>query len=373
MEQNWLAELQKISISRDNSGLPIYHRMIECMAQMIADGRVPDAMHLPPDTQVAAKLGVSHITWAKVLNELKKRGMAERCRQRGTFIRKPVRSAEAGGIGDMIAVFMDDINTRHINMDFLDTIQNMLAEAGYRTMFMSAAESSEMQYAQVLNAMRIPGCCGGIIWSLLDDKQTAGILETRPSNWPLIFMDGNQIVDGKQQYDLIRWDITGITERIADKFLASGGKEFICLAYERHMGLSFLTMVKTLKCKLSAAGLPLRNIKIIRCSDTFSDVEQFLDRGQDSLLIAFVHKEIGMLKKVMENKSLSETRLLPAIGFSCSGMPERYSWSLPVFNYDTVKFAAKAVECLLQRIKNPLLAYNHILVSGTADQGDELF
>jgi len=208
---------------------------------------------------------------------------------------------------------------------------------------------------------------------LLDDKQTAGILETRPSNWPLIFMDGNQIVDGKQQYDLIRWDITGITERIADKFLASGGKEFICLAYERHMGLSFFTMVKTLKCKLSAAGLSLKNIKIIRCSDTFSDVEQFLDRGQDSLLIAFVHKEIGMLKKVMENKSLSETRLLPAIGFSCSGMPERYSWSLPVFNYDTVKFAAKAVECLLQRIKNPLLAYKHILVSGTADQGDELF
>ena len=62
MENHWLAELKKISISRDDSGLPIYHRMIECMSQMIADGRIRDAMHLPPDTQVAAELGISHIT-----------------------------------------------------------------------------------------------------------------------------------------------------------------------------------------------------------------------------------------------------------------------------------------------------------------------
>lgn len=373
MEQGWLEELKNISTSRDDSGLPIYHRMIESMSQMIADGRIADSTHLAPDTQVAAELGISHITWAKVLNELKKRGMVERSRQRGTFIRRPVRKAEAGNLGDIIAVFMDDINTRHINMDFMDTIQSQLAAAGYRTMFLSAAESGDMQYTQVINAMRTEGCRGGMIWSILDDRQTAGVLELRPADWPLIFMDGNQGADRKQEYDLIRFDVAGISESIAGKFLASGGEEFICLVHERHMVLSFFTMAKVIKRQLAAAGLSVKKLKIVRCNDTFSDIEKFIDRGKKSLLIAFGHKEIGLLKNALAKKSLAEERLFPAIGFSASGVPTQYSWSLPEYFYNTVDFASQAVECLLQRIENRDTAYKFILVGGSANCGDEPF
>jgi DNA-binding LacI/PurR family transcriptional regulator len=373
MEQSYLDELKKISTSRDDSGLPIYHRMIECMSQMISDGRIADSTHLAPDTQVAAELNISHITWAKVLNELKKRGMVERSRQRGTFIRRPVRKAAAGNLGEMIAVFMDDINTRHINMDFMDTIQSQLASAGYRTMFISAAESSHMQYNQVVNTMKLEGCRGGLIWSMLDDCQTDGVLEQLPSDWPLIFMDGNKDTDKKQKYDLIRFDVEGITESVIGQFLSSGGEEIICLVHERHMVLSFFTMAKVIKRKLVEAGLSVKKLKIVRCNDSFTDVEQFIDRNKNSLLIAFGHKEIGLLKNALAKKSLSEERLLPAIGFSASGVPEQYSWSLPEHCYDTIEFVSQAVQCLMQRIDNPSAPYKFILVGGSTKNGQEPF
>ena len=108
--EEWLKKISEISSSKDSSGLPLYQRLIESISQIIADGRMPDAMRLPPDTIMAAQLGISHITWAKVLNELRKRGVVERSRQRGTFIRKPRRSRNQDvAEKNTVAVFMDTI------------------------------------------------------------------------------------------------------------------------------------------------------------------------------------------------------------------------------------------------------------------------
>ena len=68
--ENYLDELKKIVAGRDESGRPIYLQLQDSMSQMISDGRIPDGTRLPPDTVLAGMLGISHITWAKVLNAL---------------------------------------------------------------------------------------------------------------------------------------------------------------------------------------------------------------------------------------------------------------------------------------------------------------
>lgn len=367
MEQDWTKELRAISRSRDDSGLPVYRRMIDCVSRMISDGRLPDGMHLPPDTAVAARIGTSHITWAKVLNELRSRGMVERSRQRGTFIRRPMRRAKSGGVGEVVTVFMDDINTRHINADFMDTIQYKLAEAGFRTAFVSAAESRRMQYAQLTAAMRDPECRGGIVWSLLDDGQISAALRERPADWPLVFLAGDHSATEEPAYDLIRHDWARAGSELAERFVADGGQSFTCLVCGRHLAWSGLTLIRAIEGKLVEHGLPPENLAVVRGDDAAALEELLSARRDDSLLIAFDLAEIALLKELAKRRKFPLEQLSPAVGFFKSGVSSRHAWELPMYRFDTAEMALAAVESLLDRLNGDGSEYRRILIPGRFD------
>ena len=352
--ENYLDELKKIVAGRDESGRPIYLQLQDSMSQMISDGRIPDGTRLPPDTVLAGMLGISHITWAKVLNALRQRGIAERSRQRGTFIRRPRRTAAmAEGKSNVIAIFMDTITPQNMNSDFMETLQEELSRHGFRPAFISAAESSQIQYSQVVNAMNMPECCGGLIWSLMDGSQVQSLLEIRPVAWPLVFMAADHALDGEKKHSFLHYDGFNAGLEIAERFIASGGKYVSVLLCERHLYQSGLQRLQGIEHAFSRAELPAKNLEVIRWENEEETLFKVLNRRPDSLLVAIAPMEIKLLKKALLSRNMPLSSLGKAIGISPSGFSEEYSWDLPLYLFDTKVLCRQAVDVLLKHLKEP--------------------
>lgn len=364
--ENYLHELKQIIASRGESGLPIYRRLLDSMSQMISDGRIPDGTRLPPDTILAGELGISHITWAKVLNALRQRGIAERSRQRGTFIRRPSRTtAMAEGRSNAVAVFMDTINPQKINTDFMDTMQKELVRHNFRPAFISAAESSQIQFSQVINAMNMPECCGGIIWSLMDEAQVQSVLAVRPVAWPLLFMAGDHQTDGEKRHSFIHYDGFHAGKQIAERFIARGGKYVTILLCERHLYQSGIQRLQGIEQAFSEAGLPAENVEVIRWKNEKETLEKILNRRKDSLLVAIAPMEIQLLKTALKTRNIPLSQLGRAIGITPTGFAEDFLWELPLYLFDTKEFCRQAVDMLIGHLKDPDLPYSHVFLKGT--------
>lgn len=363
--ENYLDELKKIVAGRDKSGRPIYLQLRDSMSQMISDGRIPDGTRLPPDTVLAGMLGISHITWAKVLNALRQRGIAERSRQRGTFIRRPRRTAAmAEGKNNVIPVFMDTITPLEMNSDFMDTLQEELSRNGFRPAFISAAESSQIQYAQVLNAMNMPECCGGLIWSLMDDTQIQSLFEILPPAWPLVFMAADHVLDGEKKHSFLHYDGFHAGMEIAERFIASGGRYISVLLCERHLYQSGLQRLQGIEEAFSRADLPAENVEVIRWENEEETLLKVLNRRPDSLLVAIAPMEIKLLKKALLSKNMPLDSLGKAIGITPSGFPEDHLWDLPLYLFDTRELCRQAVDVLLKHLKDPESPFCHKLLKG---------
>ena len=364
--ENYLDELKKIVAGRDESGRPIYLQLQDSMSQMISDGRIPDGTRLPPDTVLAEMLGISHITWAKVLNALRQRGIAERSRQRGTFIRRPRRTAAmAEGKSNVIAIFMDTITPQNMNSDFMETLQEELSRHGFRPAFISAAESSQIQYSQVVNAMNMPECCGGLIWSLMDGSQVQSLLEIRPVAWPLVFMAADHALDGEKKHSFLHYDGFNAGLEIAERFIASGGKYVSVLLCERHLYQSGLQRLQGIEEAFARAELPAKNVEVIRWKNEEETLEKVLNRRPDSLLVAVAPMEIKLLKKALLSKNMPLSALGKAIGITPSGFSEDHLWNLPLYLFDTRALCRQAVEVLLKHLNDPEFPCCHKLLKGT--------
>ena len=363
--ENYLDELKKIVAGRDESGRPIYLQLQDSMSQMISDGRIPDGTRLPPDTVLAGMLGISHITWAKVLNALRQRGIAERSRQRGTFIRRPRRTAAmAEGKSNVIAIFMDTITPQNMNSDFMDTLQVELSRNGFRAAFISAAESSQIQYSQVVNAMNMPECCGGLIWSLLDDSQIQSLLEVCPPAWPLVFMAADHALDGEKKHSFLHYDGFNAGLEIAERFIASGGKYVSVLLCERHLYQSGLQRLQGIEEAFARAELPAKNVEVIRWENEEETLEKVLNRRPDSLLVAVAPMEIKLLKSALKSKNMPLSSLERAIGITPSGFSEEYLWDLPLYLFDTKVLCRQSVDVLIKHLKEPDTPCSYQLLKG---------
>ena len=364
--ENYLDELKKIVAGRDESGRPIYLQLQDSMSQMISDGRIPDGTRLPPDTVLAGMLGISHITWAKVLNALRQRGIAERSRQRGTFIRRPRRTAAmAEGKSNVAAVFMDTITPQNMNSDFMDTLQEELSRHGLRPAFISAAESSQIQYSQVISSLNMPECCGGLIWSLMDDAQIQSLFEVCPAARSLVFMAADHDTDSEKRHSFLHYDGFSAGVEIAERFIASGGRYASVLLCERHLYQSGLQRLQGIEQAFARAELPAKNVEVIRWESEEKTLANVLNRRPDSLLVAVAPLEIKLLKQALLSRNMPLSVLGKTIGITPSGFSEDHLWDLPLYLFDTRALCRQAMEILLKHLNDPEFPCCHKLLKGT--------
>jgi GntR family transcriptional regulator len=76
-------------IRRPGPGRPAYRQIEDALLSMIGDGRLAVGARLPPERELAVRLGVSRMTLRAGLDGLARRGLLVRAGGRGTFVAEP--------------------------------------------------------------------------------------------------------------------------------------------------------------------------------------------------------------------------------------------------------------------------------------------
>lgn len=74
-------------MQQTSGSLPIYLQITELLIRDIASGRLIDGEKLPPEREMAERLGIATGTLRKALAELQSRGMLERVQGSGNYVR----------------------------------------------------------------------------------------------------------------------------------------------------------------------------------------------------------------------------------------------------------------------------------------------
>ncbi len=168
---------------------PIYETVIVTLTEMIKSGELPAGTKFPPDKKLAIELGISHITLAKALNELRRRNILDRRRATGTVVPENIQLPTANAARRKIAVVFDNVSDETFQQPLFIALYRGLEELNCSLCFFSCGSDPEKQLAtceEILNDFSISGC---ILWSILDNEQAAKLIRRCPNYYPLIFMD----------------------------------------------------------------------------------------------------------------------------------------------------------------------------------------
>lgn len=182
-------DFQKVKDNLQCFNRPIYETVIVSLIEMIESGELPPGTKFPPDKKLAIDLGISHITLAKALNELRRRNILDRRRATGTSVPETQILPEANKARKKIAVVFDSASEKTFQQSLFITLFKGLEQLNCSMCFFSAEGNSDKQLEilkEILNDFSISGC---IVWSILNDEQAKQIIRMRPRYYPLIFLD----------------------------------------------------------------------------------------------------------------------------------------------------------------------------------------
>ena len=182
-------DFQKVKDNLQCFNRPIYETIIVTLSEMIESGELPAGTKFPPDKKLAIELGISHITLAKALNELRRRNILDRRRATGTSVPEIKILPEANKARKKIAVVFDYASEQTFQQSLFINLYKGLEQLNCSLCFFSADSSSEKQLSilqEILNDFSISGC---IVWSILNAEQAKKIIRMRPRYYPLIFLD----------------------------------------------------------------------------------------------------------------------------------------------------------------------------------------
>ncbi len=362
-----MSELRKLCRERCDHGIPLYRRLEDAFVAMIEQGVLPDQFRLPSDMVLAADLGISHVTLGKVFNELRKRGMVERSRSLGTFVRTS-RSLPKSRTGRLVAMLLSDFNRdtfRPDNREFFMALDESLRQAGLEMLMLSAAGRKEQQQLQIREVIQNPACCGAIIFSLLDENDVKEVLKIKPLAWPLIFVDPNHDYEGNKQCDMIQYDGYGACCDIARRFLREGGRRFVVVSSERNLNHHTVMMrIRGLWQALAEYSTIPNPLEIVSYEEEIIDWSRLLDRAPNSLLLAITASNVTDLLAAAKRDRIDLKRLLPAIGFTLLNEHLSPIWDLPLFAFDPGVPAKQAVALLCKRLEGDQSAFRNIMLKG---------
>jgi DNA-binding GntR family transcriptional regulator len=97
------APLRRILAKLDRSGPPAYAQIEDRLAEAITGGDLKPGDQLPPERELAERLGVSRMTLRQALDSLERRGMVRRAvgRHGGTFIAEPKIERDLTGVAGL--------------------------------------------------------------------------------------------------------------------------------------------------------------------------------------------------------------------------------------------------------------------------------
>lgn len=183
------SEFQKVKQNLQCFDRPIFETLISTMLGMIESGELPPGMKFPPDKKLAHELGISHVTLARALNELRRRNVLLRRRASGTSVPSDPQAVPAVKARKRIAVVFDSATEKTFHEELFLQLHHALEELGCTMMFFSSDNNSQKQMNQLKEILEDFSVSGCIVWSILSHEQVEEVLRERPKYYPLIFLD----------------------------------------------------------------------------------------------------------------------------------------------------------------------------------------
>ncbi len=167
--------------------IPLYRQVYELAREKIADGEWEPGRKLPSDRELSAMLGVNAITLSKALNMLRSEGLLTRCPGHGTYVGED--AAKVVVPRKTVALVFDSATAETFQQVFFLELHRLLESVGLSMLFFSSDNDPVKQLRQLKQIVRDPGLQGCLFWSILTHDQARELLECKPKNFPLVFMD----------------------------------------------------------------------------------------------------------------------------------------------------------------------------------------
>lgn len=147
-------------LSRDKR--PLYIQAISALTEMIEVGELPSGSQLPPEGELAEKLGISRTTLREALGHLENYGLITRQQGRGTFVTASQGPGFLGGI-ERLDTFRALAKSAGKNPEVVDRQVKVIAPPAKLEPYLKAEPDTQMVQVQVIESV------DGIRCMYLDD------------------------------------------------------------------------------------------------------------------------------------------------------------------------------------------------------------
>jgi DNA-binding LacI/PurR family transcriptional regulator len=343
-------KLRDIKASCQDTGVPLYEQLRKSLEDMIVSGELPDNHRLPPDKEFAANIGVNHITLAKALNALRKQGLIGRSRSFGTYVKAPAEDLEhlPGEQHRLIAVIFDDVNPTTFQSDLFISLHEKLQAHGLEMLFLSSSGRDDIQYEQIKGMLQKPNCCGCLVWSVMKKNQVRELMEMKPSDFPLVFMDKRY--DGVG-HDCAVYDNFGSAIELCKPFIKRNFEKFVFLVREHVFNYSSIQdRYQGIRETLDQNSIdPDNAIVFPYSSEDEINISTLTKQCKDAVLIAAHAAEVEELQKTLKSEGKDLSHFYPFAAFGPS-LAEEHFRDITEFKLSATSMAENAVNILVSRL-----------------------
>ena len=350
-----ICKIKELILSQANSGsgYPLFLRISNFFKELILSGELPANYKFPSDIELAASIGINHITLGKALNELRKVGLLERSPYRGTFVKELEETNNSNAKNKLVTVIFDDVNQETFQSKLFVELHKTLKD--YHMVFLSSAGDKEIQFEQIKRAAQVSNNCGCLVWSLLDSTQVRQLMKIKPVDFPIVFMDKYYTDAG---HDAVVYDGEGASIEIGEMFVKKGFEHFTFVT--RNDALKYSSIADRylgLKKVLARHNIEPDNLKLVEL-DPFKEIDtaQIASPNKKSVfIVSHINLLLKILDKIKELK-LNIDNFSPMVTFE----PLRHSMTpndlaefndkLFEFEFDLAEFARESVDLLTSRI-----------------------
>lgn len=191
--------------------MPKYNIAHQRILNFIVDENLSVRNKLPPEKELADRLGFSMITIRRALQELEKGNFIERVHGRGTFLKTDVRNKQ--NAGKIIFISIGPTNETQYNVGY-QTVEEEIAKKGYKLQYLKVAEEPDVSVLEHLS-----DCSGILLFGWINDKWIDFL---KPAGIPMLAFGNNPHRD---KVPTVYYEYYNGVRKLMDELMSRGARK----------------------------------------------------------------------------------------------------------------------------------------------------
>ncbi|OGV50236.1 MAG: hypothetical protein A2017_00265 [Lentisphaerae bacterium GWF2_44_16] len=273
--------------------MPKYNIAHQRILNFIADENISVKSKLPPEKELADRLGFSMITIRRALQELEKGNFIERVHGRGTFLKTEVKNRQNSG--KILFISIGYTSETQYSSGY-QTVEEEIIRQGYRLQYLKVPEEPD---ASVLE--HLPDCSGILLYGWIN----AGWIDfLKPAGIPLLAFGNNPCRD---KISTVYYEYYTGTRKLMDELISRGARKIGYTGRSNTKNPSSNDIFRAYHDALSENGLEINPERWFHKdygpTQYYTVIRDFLKANPDldALVIIGTDIYVNMLNYFMEN------------------------------------------------------------------------